>query len=438
MLYILLFLLLVLAILAYKINESNLMNPACIACMVFVVSTILAIVGNVSWQYKMHVDSVLIIVASLFIFSVFAAAGTMCSKERCKCERIDIFPPIPTRGFVFIVTIFLLVLTCFNIRDFIRNASLVKATIAGLGGMIKASRDASILGLASSSSISSLAVYFGRASSYIGIYLFVLESRRKNVKTKSVRYLLWPSVPYIINVFLSTGRTLLIGLVTYIITVYGIIMLRSITSTQKELIKKVIKILIVFAVVFIVYGNMRQGSNNSLVSTINGITSYGGFSIPSFDYFIQLGKRNTGGFGSHTLLQIYEILKKFGVAVPKTTGTYDAIIINGYRGNIFTALRRYVEDYGVIGNFFIMATLGFFASLAYNYVLKSEKRHVATIYYSLMIEFIYELSIEERFMGGRLGMPSVLDLIAIWSVWKLFTSIDIVVGKKFHSLNYNK
>lgn len=436
LLNVLLILLMLLAVFAYEVNGKNLLNPACVVCAVFIVSTVLAIIGNKNWKYSMHIESVMIIFGALSLFSIASSCGTHISNMITAPQKFEKILWIPTKGFVYIVTIILLCFTVFTVRDFVRNASLVRATVAGFGGMIKASRDAATLGLASSSVFSSLSVYFGRAASYIGIYLFIVITYSKNQKAKEARYLLLPCVPYIVTMLLSTGRTLLIWFVTYIITIYGIVILRSAGAAQRILAKKFFKIMVVFVIVFIGYGNMRQGANGGLLSALNGITSYGGFSIPSFDHFIESGVRNTGGFGSHTLLQIYELLKRVGVAIPDSNGSYDAILINGYRGNIFTALRRYVEDYGVPGCLIIMIFLGFFSSLAYNNIFKHANNHVAIIYYSLTVEFLYEFSIEERFMCGRLGMPSILDLIAILIVWNIYTSVDFSIGDRYHSLKF--
>ena len=89
LLNVLLILLMLLAVFAYEVNGKNLLNPACVVCAVFIVSTALAIIGNRNWKYSMHIESVVIIFGALSLFSIASSCGTYISNRITALQRFE-------------------------------------------------------------------------------------------------------------------------------------------------------------------------------------------------------------------------------------------------------------------------------------------------------------------------------------------------------------
>ena len=66
------------------------------------------------------------------------------------------------------------------------------------------------------------------------------------------------------------------------------------------------------------------------------------------------------------------------------------------RTNIYSAIRRYIEDYGILGHFFITFFLGIFYGIFFDYTVYNKKKNFLLIMYATFSFPIYEFSIEER------------------------------------------
>ena len=431
MLFILLVILLIELFAAYITNKKQILAPYCVACLVFLGSTVFAIIGNLQWGYSIHSTTVIIITSSLLIFGIGSFWGQVFS-SRIYNNKESVELLIPTRGYVCFITFILLILSYLLYRDFLNAASSVQLVLGGFGGLLRGARDTYTLGRASSSILTSLTMYFSRGFSFVGIYLFAYITIEKNKEARHYWYLLLPSIPYLIDVILSTGRTLLTSFVVYVVSVFGIMIFRGnrVTEAQKrKFYRSIFKIAVAFVIAFILLQILRQGinvSDSSLLSIgINIFTIYIGFSIPSFDSFLVSGVHNEGVFGANTLMELYSFLRGLGIDAPSTKGAYSVFTYNGARGNLFTALRRYIEDYSLVGNFFIMLILGMISAYFFWYTFKRSDKPLLLILYSVYIYPVFELSIEERFLTS-LGSAPLYNYIAITVCFWIFTRLKLI------------
>lgn len=421
----------ILLLIAYYSNSENLLSPAVIICTMFALATVTAIIGNLTWNYKIHFITCIVIWSVLLVFVLFSSFSTFLFSKSYVDEYYEDFS-IPTKAFVILLFLVSVVLTALNIRHFQSIAGS-----SGWGGLLqfgvnlKRVRDLQTLGRVTSSGISGLTNYYTRAVSYIGIFMYLYSIVVCKKSPKDFLYLLLPSIPYFIDVLLSTGRSSLTGLVVYVVNIYGILLLTSRDinpDAKRKFIKWLIVIATIFVLVFFTYGMLRQGSigkGGFLNLLSRSFSIYVGFSIPSFDYFLTHPWPKSTVFGASTLMEWYSFLSSLGFDVPQgTSWALAPITINGATGNLYTGLRRYLQDYSYLGMYLLMALQGFLSSFSFNYLIKKKNHPIMLIMYSIWIYPIFEMMEEERFVTS-LGMTPILTLISICIMYYFMAGINI-------------
>jgi oligosaccharide repeat unit polymerase len=165
-------------------------------------------------------------------------------------------------------------------------------------------------------------------------------------------------------------------------------------STWKVLFAGVSGILL-FIVIFILAGFFRGWRTNKLSIWYN-ISQYTGGSIPALNDYLLNPRPPNGYFGENTLFGIYSLLRKLGFNYPAFYPPYEFTRFYDMGTNVYTAIRRYLEDYGYFGLYLIMMFLGFFYSLFF--LIAKKRNDFLLLLYAGVFFPIVELSIEERFL----------------------------------------
>ena len=140
---------------------------------------------------------------------------------------------------------------------------------------------------------------------------------------------------------------------------------------------------------------MLLGRSDSNV--FSSVSRYTGSSLAALNDFLNNFKGNNNEyFGQNTLFSIYRILKRFNHNIPNFYPSYEFSYFVNMRTNIYSAIRRYIEDYGILGHFFITFFLGMFYGIFFDYTVYDKKKNFLLIMYATLSFPIYEFSIEER------------------------------------------
>lgn len=429
----------IILIIAYYLNGRVLLHPAVIICAMFALADLAAIVGNLTWHYQLHFITCAVIWSTLFAFVLLASfASTIASKIGEDHDALNI--RVPSGWFIIFLFIVGLVLTALNVRHF--------QSVAGSSGWngflqfgsdLKTVRDATSLGRVQNSGITGLATYYTRAVAFVGIYLFFYLTVVCKKRYSQYLYLWLPCVPYLVNIIISSGRTALTGFVVYLINIYGILIMstREVSSDAKRnFIKNLLIIVAIFFALFFVVGMLRQGDlgkGNFMLNLLNGFTLYVGFSIPSLDTFLTQGWTKPDVFGANTLVEWYSFLNMLGLNVPNNlSGALAPISINGTLGNLFTGLRRYLQDYSYTGMFLLMGVQGFISSFSFNYIHKKINHPILFILYSIWIYPVFEMMEEERFLMG-LGITPIYTFVSIVIMYYIMAKWNFKFNK-IHTL----
>lgn len=110
-------------------------------------------------------------------------------------------------------------------------------------------------------------------------------------------------------------------------------------------------------------------------SPLDGLKQYGFGMIPAFDLYFANLRPGDLSFGKYTFLGILDFLGFGDPNLPQ--GVYEAVELGAgnYPSNIFTAFRSLIDDFGLMGCFFIFLLLGW-ATAVFTRVSKKNKRNL--------------------------------------------------------------
>ena len=296
-------------------------------------------------------------------------------------------------------------------------------------GYVQAGTDISLGG-----TIANQFVYISEICTYIYIFIFLynlLVCKRKNY------ILLLPIFPDLLIRFVTTTRSVYIILVVAIAIAF-IAISQRIGEKWIIISPKLFVIMLVFAVVLIWYGRLR---NNVSISTTRYIQMYTCSSLYALDSFLMKHTSNSPYFGFYTMQSIYSFLGIKHSTVP----IWNPDVIFGKNGaatNIYTCLYDTVSDYGILGMLFVKFFEAIIAAIVVNRFLSSDEREPAyyiLIYFVVVIEYCYfEFPVGHVF-SAYFGSPDLMlrYLIYAYIVVKL-VFMPTINGRKLFRISRRK
>ena len=221
---------------------------------------------------------------------------------------------------------------------------------------------------------------------------------------------------------LTTGREKLVDFFLFIIVLGSIIYQKNHKFDTKYMKKMYLSVLaagILLIVLFSVFLNIRSGAGITLGDPLAGLAHYMGVPMPAFSYFIDNQVLlETPFIGGTTLIGIYRNLSQLGWELPKPPVFLDFVPLDlygrGFETNVYTAMYRYITDYGYIGNFLIMIIMGFFYTAFYNYVRFYAKSFWLLILYASLMMPLFLSMFDERFLSVVLSTTTIYKMAAIY------------------------
>ena len=438
MLYILFLIEILLIFIFFILFGKNIITPSLLALLMFTTSTLVAILNIAKWKINISEKTVLISITSFAtlclgeLYSRIIFIGNHKPQNNNRKVNDDSIPILVKNNVVLIISLFALLVIIYYYKETVKLAE--RAGFKSGAGMLllayarEASLDegASIEGMSGLSILLSLIV---KSIAYIFAYIF-LHNKIKCQKQGNFLLLL-PVVLYIPLIVLSAGRTQFIYLIAFCFII-GITFFMQKKNWNPVYVYKILLIgflaIAIFLVIFTASGSLKAKS--SRLSPLDTISIYAGLSIPSLDKYLTTDyiKFQNNYFGEHTLFGIYAILSKFDKTIPHFSKPYEFSSFNGYGGNVYTAIRRYYQDYGYFGLYFMMFFLGFL----YSYIFlknRNKIKSLAYILYCSMLSPIIEISIEERFFLSLINLSNLKFIFFIILFYFIF-----IEQKKFKNL----
>ncbi len=389
MLSILLLLILIFLVFVFYIKDNkDIISPPFILTLVFVFSTIVMIINTNNWNVNLHINTVLLILFSICCFE-FGYSWNKKKKSissRKLCSNLIIEPKVLHINKIFMILIFTsLIITGILYYD---ERVRLAATLGVDGNLIEiaaAARHAEYYTEESMSDFVQRLMLFTKCFAYITAYVFVNNLILK--KTKHIQFIyIIPFIVYCFFMYISGGRMPFIHNLTFLAILYGVLIYK-IKGISTALRIRIIKIVFyVFVTFFIIFIYMGTQSGKITDSIFDSVSVYVGSSINALDIFLQNKIPEEQYFGQETLIPIYSTIRSFGYNIPSDMlrSAREFVSMNGITTNIYTALRRYVRDYGYLGCFCVMFMIGTIYGKIYKFILaKRDKGYLTLIYASI-------------------------------------------------------
>lgn len=332
--------------------EKDLFSPNAILCEAYVLSIVCALYMKETWIFSIHHDTVSVILAG----NVWFVAVGLCTSlfyKRHHLNRVEVSEKAP-------ISYSLGSLMILNVVCFIISALYIFFFFRMVGGFSLSSFPAlmtyyryNIDELEGIPTIINQSVKLVRAAAYIALYIYLNNSLIDKRRRRDIRLLL-PVIGYFPLVILSGGRFDLIIFLIYAVVLWELLQ-RYYRGRRNINFKSVFKILFAFLAVLLIFSNTRSlvGRKNTL-DALSYISSYFGGSLQCFDvYLLRNGTSIQSSYlgqelfaGLHKLLVQFRIIEEVGGKSDLADFvTANSVVV----GNVYTAYRKMLHDFGVWG-----------------------------------------------------------------------------------------
>ncbi|ETA81773.1 hypothetical protein T472_0204605 [Youngiibacter fragilis 232.1] len=421
MIYILFVSLLVMLIISFFINKFDLLSPWLISISVFIISLLFVILNKDNWDISLSPYTVLIIIIAVlsigigetfarFVFRDTSPTLIPKAQNRMKIPRLINF-------FVYMFSVVVLIWYYLRMRE-----------IAGIVGyssgqqlLIQYARLGILQYGISVGPVLAVATFLLRALSYVYTFIFLYNFYMFNKsRIKSEVYYLLPSIMYLVQYSLSGSRGAIIEYFTYVIILIGIFLIKTKKSnieTNKRIAKYAVLGLLVFFIVFIFLGNLKGWKGADVKSLLS---IYTGGSILAFDNYLNLPKVPNEYFAEETLVGVNNLLSRIGIYEREFSRVLEFTVIDGkITTNIYTSIRRYIQDFGVFGMIIVQIIIGFFFGALYSKIKKSKRFNYVVIFYSILFMSVIYQSIDEQFLTTFLSTTQIFTVLFTYTFYRM-------------------
>lgn len=241
--------------------------------------------------------------------------------------------------------------------------------------------------------------------SYAFIWNFVSY---KKVEKK----LLLVPILYILVSLLTSGRNYFLEYIVYVYVTYFLLAKKKKHFTPIKVLGFIAKIVLSLAgvlVIFVLLANL-VGRNTSH-SFFTQISVYLGGPLISFsEYFNSFDKGSNQYFGQESLVGVYQFLDMLGITDAKLIRHLEFIQFGDNWGNVYTAFRRYINDFGIIGCCVVVFAISFLYEIIYQIVINKPFLMFGTF---LLAMFMYPMAmmiIDDLLLSRVLSINTVLEI----------------------------
>lgn len=235
------------------------------------------------------------------------------------------------------------------------------------------------------------------------------------------KLLVIPIICFAFCTVFSTDRNIFLRFIIYSICIWiffkSSTSQKNIRSTNKQILKKTLLILIVAIALFYLLGKIKSYTSN--LERMIGI--YGGSGLYNFNLSIEKFEGWTHEHGLVTFSQLISTLKVFGINLWDSVNSVAGLGMvefsspNGYvyASNIYSAMAPYFMDFGVMGLVIFPFVLGLIFKKLYRSAIKKGSFYNWGIYSLLVYAVVYFTIGEQFFMRFHLGLVYELAWFSI-------------------------
>lgn len=437
MLYLLFFIVILLFIATFFMSKGDLLSPAVLFCMIFLICISFALINIKAWNIDYHPETFGIMMAGIGSFVLVSIpfyiieANTDVGRAPIKREYHAI---IPDKKIIWLFVIADVVITIIYMRE-VTRISMLGGNNMGLAGASFYYRNYTSMN-SDAENVSTLLNQFlklSRALGFVSIFLLAYNSQslEKNRGCYSLSILVTFSM---IQSLIGGGRGLLLWYAGMAFSSFYIITMAKYGWKKRISFRYIIIGLVTLCAVLIVFYLLKYWIRigNDVNSSIDYISYYAGGPIQNFNLYIENPPSGTHQlWGQETFIGIHSTLSTFGLEQGYNL-VYSMNSNLEYRwsglvalGNVYGAIRRYYNDFGVLGVIVLQAIASVFYN-AYYYKIKhmsySNKRINlwVILLYCVLTYHLFEFPIDDNLYKSFISFNMFTTFIVIYVIYYIF------------------
>lgn len=388
---ILLLLLIIVTFVMYYSNDGDVLSPAFLACFVYIVSCLAAIYDCYAWKTGITLTTVFTILLGLLCFVIPATFFS-------KCQSVSVAPAHPykrilvPKSFTLVVFFFGVITSVFYVKAIL---GIANSGSGDWSSTMQSYRTQVSYGSGEDAALPSYIAYmfrllmaFAYAYLFMFIYTYFIEKRF------SVDYLLIPVLYCGVSLVQASRGQIIIFLFAGVV-MYWILKKRFSGLALRIPFSKVVQIIVILIVglfLFTVAGTLV--GRTTVKTPFDSLACYVGGSIIGLDMFLNNPSAATSPstlFGAETFRGIYAFLSGL-FHNPEWNYSFqmEYRLVNGINiGNLYTAFRYYLHDFGYLGMVIFSSLQGLFFGVYYRLLTNGLRLRNPFSLGSLLIVFAY-------------------------------------------------
>ena len=426
--YMLFTVLLAISLLLLLLSKGDVFNPSFLMSITMTLSVFFAMVNVDRWDLHVGSMTCFIIISGIIAFSI---GGSWCSyklnligSHNIEVDDLKHYAPYRINVCIlFSLSLIMLVLCYFSLHE-LYELSVLLGNDAGYANMISVVRPAIEEHRVVLSRWMNYRQLFAQIIAYFYLYIIIYNVIFTGLK-KNQLLMLIPVCLYIPFIILSTGRMALMIMIIYCVVTIAILYQKKYGQSIKVRIKLfgILSISgIVFVVAFFLFGFFTGKVIGENRTPFIIISHYAGLSIPALDTLLSRSIIVSDYIGSNTMLGIYRIANVLGMHLPEVQIFLPFTQFNNIDTNVYTAIGRYICDFGYLGMMMVMWILGVLYTSLYSLVMSSKIRPLLIILYATYSFPLFLSSIDERFFLDIIGTSLIYTIIVSWILYQLLLS----------------
>lgn len=422
-LYLLTLMVIFLLLFSYRFESGDIFSPIVVFLFSMFLGLVITLIYKQSWEFNMHFNTFKILSIGILAFVVFYCFINLVYKNDSCVEKSEL-------RLLYVENYKIIVILCIQIvimYIYLNEVSRVASRIGGYSSFSEmmnvykqSTYDTSNLESEINlwvNQLSKISYAFAMVSAYCFINNILVGTAKRSYNI----LMILPYICYILQSFLTGGRALMLKSIIYILVIYYLLYNIKNGGKFKKNTKLILKFSLIVIFVLIIFWLVKESVGRvSDAGFFDYIAFYIAGGVSFFDKYMQNPYNNKPDvFGAETFCNIYAFLYKFGIGndiVRHLEFRYSGTI----HGNVYTAIRRYYSDFGMLGMIFLQGFNAVFYNLWYKRVKKIKfyhnnyyKNSFRVLLYGLCFYPIVYQIIDEQLISGIFITTTVISVIMV-------------------------
>jgi len=418
--------------------KGDFIHPGMIITEVFLFSTLCALYNIKLWEINLGLSTYVVIVVGILLF-VITAYITTSSLQVFKWDQLETkqnqIIEIPRIQYLLSV-LFSLFSGFYYVKEVLRISRSVGSGKDWSTIMYHYRQATSYGVLGDGEGMAGIAGHmydFTVALSYVYLFVIINNMLIQGIKVKKTLFI--PLIICCITTFLSAARIQVLYFAMAALVFYFVLTYQKYGKNVISA-KQLIRIALFLIVIFMVFVSLRSVigrglSEKSASDPLYYFTVYAGGPIPLLDSFLKEPPVSSEIFGKELFFRInrfiggtFNIPELVYISHKEFRYAQTGLSL----GNVYTAFRSYIYDFGMSGLVLFSVLTSWFYSFFYSLVKlrpSSEQVNLPLIIYGYMVSGVFLMSISERLFSIFFSVNSIKMLIFIYISTLFLTKIKI-------------